>query len=290
MKQQAFLQRISWTSPAFLLLVLGVAVMAIQITLILKIGSPDRQITSILFWLTAAHLIWERKDELNFQTSLGASVIGGLIIALLLLKTTGYCEESFLIGYPFISAIAIALIASGWRGLKTYWREIILLFCAGVPEVLWSKLNDPSPFTAKLASLILWYSGVPVVQQGIYLQLPGGTVQVYSGCSGVVAMTQLLGMSVLFLMLLPLPWKWFQKLLVPIAAVAIGFVVNSFRVALMAVLVAQKQLDSFEYWHAGTGSLIFSVIGTGLLVGLLWLAIHFQIFTPQPPRQEEPES
>jgi hypothetical protein len=91
MKQQAFLQRISWTSPAFLLLVLGVAVMAIQLTLILKIGSPDRQITSILFGLTTAHLIWERKDKLNLQTSLGASVLGGVIIALLLLKTTGYC-------------------------------------------------------------------------------------------------------------------------------------------------------------------------------------------------------
>ncbi len=285
MKQQAFFQLISLRSPSFLLLVLGATVVAIQLTLIWKIGSPDRQITSMLFWATAVYLIWERQDQLNFQTGIVASSIGAILLSLLLLKSAGYCEESFLIMYPFIAGIALALIASGWRGFRAYWREIFLLFFAGIPEVLFAKLADPSPITAQFASSMLWYSGVPVTQQGIYLQLPGGSVQVYSGCSGVVAMTQLLGMSVLFLMLLPLPWQWFQKLMIPVAAVVIGFLVNAMRVALMAILVSQKQTAAFEYWHAGSGSLVFSVIGTSLLVLLVWILI--QRITPQPPESEE---
>lgn len=288
MKQQALLKHHTPISPAFLLLVLGAAVIAIHLTLIFKIGSPDRQITSILFWATAANLIWERHKQLNFTTGLGSSLLGSLLLSLLLLKSTGYCEESFLIGYPLIAGIALALIASGFHGLRIYWREILLLFFLGIPEVLFAKLTDPSPITAQFASSILWFSGFPVTQQGIYLQLPGGSVQVYSGCSGVLAMTQLLGMSVLFLMLLPLPWKWFQKLILPVAAVAIGFIVNALRVALMAILVSQQQMDAFEYWHAGSGSLVFSVIGTCLLVLLVWVLI--QLFTPQPPEQEELES
>jgi cyanoexosortase A len=288
MKQQALLKHHTPISPAFLLLVLGAAVIAIHLTLIFKIGSSDRQITSILFWATAANLIWERHKQLNFTTGLGSSLLGSLLLSLLLLKSTGYCEESFLIGYPFIAGIALALIASGFHGLRIYWREILLLFFLGIPEVLFAKLTDPSPITAQFASSILWFSGFPVTQQGIYLQLPGGSVQVYSGCSGVVAMTQLLGMSVLFLMLLPLPWKWFQKLILPVAAVAIGFIVNALRVALMAILISQQQMDAFEYWHAGSGSLVFSVIGTCLLVLLVWVLI--QLFTPQPPEQEELES
>jgi cyanoexosortase A len=212
-------------------------------------------------------------------------LLGALLLSLLLLKSSGYCEESFLLGYPFIAGIALALIAAGFRGLRTYWRELVLLFFSGIPEVLLAKLTDPAPLTAHFASSILWYSGFAITQNGIYLQLPGGSVQVYSGCSGVVAMTQLLGMSVLFLMLLPLPWKWFQKLILPVGAVAIGFIVNALRVSLMAILVSQKQMEAFDYWHAGSGSLVFSVIGTFLLVILLKILI--ELFTPKLPEQEE---
>ena len=284
MKQQAFFKRISLSSPAFLLLVLGVAVIAIHLTLMFKTGSSDRQITSTLFWLTAAYLIWERQDKLEFQTGLVASVFGAILLAMLLLKSTGYCEESFLIGYPFLAGIALALIASGFRGLRIYWRELALLFFSGIPEVLLSKLTDPAPITAQFASSMLWYSGYAVTQRGIYLDLPGGSIEVYSGCSGVVAMTQLLGMSVLFLMLLPLPWKWFQKLILPVAAIAIGFLVNAMRVSLMAILVAQKQMQAFDYWHAGSGSLVFSVIGTFVLVILLKILI--ELFAPRPPQED----
>jgi len=284
MKQQAFFKRISIGSP-FLLLVLGAAIIAIHLTLIFKTGGSDRQITSVLFWSTAAYLIWERQDKLEFQSGLVASLLGALLLSLLLLKSSGYSEESFLIGYPFIAGIALALIAAGFRGLRTYWRELVLLFFSGIPEVLLTKLTDPAPLTAHFASSILWYSGFAVTQSGIYLQLPGGSVEVYSGCSGVVAMTQLLGMSVLFLMLLPLPWKWFQKLILPVAAVAIGFVVNALRVSLMTILVSQKQMEAFDYWHAGSGSLVFSVIGTFLLVILLKILI--ELFAPKLPEQEE---
>ena len=284
MKQQAFFKHISLSSPAFLLIVLGVAVIAIHLTLMFKNGSSDRQITSTLFWLTAAYLIWERQDRLEFQTGLVASVFGALLLAMLLLKSTGYCEDSFLIGYPFLAGIALALIASGFRGLRIYWRELVLLFFSGIPEVLLSKLTDPAPITAQFASSMLWYSGYAVTQRGIYLDLPGGSIEVYSGCSGVVAMTQLLGMSVLFLMLLPLPWKWFQKLILPVAAIAIGFLVNAMRVSLMAILVAQKQMKAFEYWHDGSGSLVFSVIGTFVLVILLKILI--ELFAPKLPQEE----
>ena len=284
MKQQAFFKRISIGSP-FLLLVLGAAIIAIHLTLSFKTGGSDRQITSGLFWSTAAYLIWERQDKLEFQSGLVASLLGALLLSLLLLKSSGYSEESFLIGYPFIAGIALALIAAGFRGLRTYWRELVLLFFSGIPEVLLTKLADPAPLTAHFASSILWYSGFAVTQSGIYLDFPGGSVKVYSGCSGVVAMSQLLGMSVLFLMLLPLPWKWFQKLILPVAAVAIGFIVNALRVSLMAILGSQKQMEAFEYWHSGSGSLIFSVIGIFLLVILLKILI--ELFAPKLPAQEE---
>lgn len=288
MKQQAFFNRISLLSPPYLLLVLSAATIAIHLTIMFKIDNSDRQITSMLYWATAAYLIWERKDKLNFQTGPIACLLGTILLTMLLLKCTGYCEESFLVIYPFLASIALTAIASGFRGFQAYWREITLLFFAGIPELIVDKLFNPSPITAKFASSMLWFSGIPVVQKGIYLNLPGGSVQVYSGCSGVVTMTQLLGMSVLFLMVLPLPWKWYQKLIIPVAAVTIAFIVNALRVALMAVLVSQKQMDTFEYWHNGSGSLVFSGIATCLLALLVKLLI--ELFKSQPLVQEESES
>jgi cyanoexosortase A len=287
MRQQAFFKRIALGSPPFLLLVLSVATIAIHLTLVVKMSSSDRQITSVLFWLTAAYTIWERHDKLNFQTGPIASLFGAFLLAILFLKSTGYYEESFLIGYPFVAGIALATIASGFRGLRAYGREIFLLFFLGIPEIIFAKLADPAPLTAKFATSMLWYSGVTVTQNGVHLQLAGGSVEVYNGCSGIVAMTQLLGMSVLFLILLPLPWKWFQKLTISVAAVAIGFIVNALRVALMAMLVSQQQLAAFEYWHNGSGSLVFSAIATGLLV--LVVRISIELFTPKAP-QEQPKS
>lgn len=290
MQQKAFSKHISFTSPSFLLLALGAAVIAIHLTLVLKYGNPDRQINSVLFWLATALLLWEQKEKnkLNFQTGPLASLCGALLLSLLILKVNGAANVNvFVMGYPFIAGIALAPIASGWRGLQAYWRELVLLFFSGAQEVLLILFTDPTPLTAHFVSYLLWYFGFNVNLKESFLQLPGGSVEVLHACSGVMSMSQLLGMSVLFLMLLPLPWRWFQKLILPVAAIAIGFVVNALRVSLMAILVSQQQIEAFNFWHEGTGSLVFSCIATGLLVLLVWVLI--QLFTPKPLKQEQPE-
>ena len=69
-------------------------------------------------------------------------------------------------------------------------------------------------------------------------------------------------------------------------SVVIGFLVNAMRVSLMAILVSQKQMAAFEYWHDGSGSLVFSVIGTILLV--LLVRVLVELFKPKS-LTEEPE-
>jgi len=89
-------------------------------------------------------------------------------------------------------------------------------------------------------------------------------------------MTHLLGLAVLYLVMFPTDWT--RKVLVPVVAVSLAFVVNGFRVALMAVLAASSNLEAFEYWHTGSGSAIFSMISV-FLFGLFCLFLL---------RQEEP--
>jgi exosortase/archaeosortase family protein len=64
-----------------------------------------------------------------------------------------------------------------------------------------------------------------------------------------------------------------QKIVVPIIAVLIGFIVNAARVALMAVLVSLSQPEAFKYWHEGNGSVIFSMIAVFIFGLFCWFAI-----------------
>jgi cyanoexosortase A len=275
MKQIGFFKGVAIPSVPFLLMVLGSGLIAIHLTLTWRMGSSDSQVMSLMFWLTAAYFIWQRRDRLKLNASVAGSPIGSLLIFFLLLKSTAVTSTSFLLGYPFVAGVSFALIASGFRGLRQYWQELTLLFFLGIPKLVLPSLIDPTPLVARFAGLLLRYTGFAVTQHGINIQLPGGSIDVLPGCSGLESMAQLLGLAVLFLLVLPLPWHWAWKLSLPFAAVTIAFVVNAARVALLAVLVAQGQPDAiFDYWHLGQGSLIFSGIAVLLFVLLVLLLIQ----------------
>jgi cyanoexosortase A len=163
-----------------------------------------------------------------------------------------------------------------FKGFKQYWQELFLLFFLGAPELVLSPLIDVSGFTAQFSAFILWYLGFDVSRQGVYITLPQGGVEVFAGCSGLESMTHLLSLAVVYLLMFPT--SWIKKVLVPVVAVSLAFVVNGLRVALMAVLAVSSNSEAFEYWHTGSGSAIFSMIAV-LIFGLFCLFLM---------RQEEP--
>jgi cyanoexosortase A len=249
--------------PDFWLLAIATGLLAIHLTLTLRANDGSLLASSLLYWAAIASLIWSKRETLNLESNIFSTILGLLLIALVLIKST------FLIGFdpflrisPLISALGIALTASGFKGLKQYWQELLILcFLAPPPSVL-SELIDTSPVTARLSTLLLWYGGFDVVRQGVNIVLPNGGVEVYSGCSGIENMFHLLGLSILFLA--TFPTHLIQKIFVPIVALSIAFFVNGFRVALMAILAASTNKVAFEYWHKGEGSLIFSMISVML--------------------------
>ena len=169
---------------------------------------------------------------------------------------------------PLISAIGLGLVASGFKGLKQYWQELLILFFLGVPQVTLLSLIDISALTAKFAAFVLWYLGFKVSLQGVNINLPGGGVEVFSGCSGMESILHLWGLAVLFLVMFPT--KGSKRILVPIVAVLLAFLINGVRVVLMALLAVSSNQQAFKYWHKGDGSLIFSMISV-LLFGLFCL-------------------
>ena len=253
----------------FLLLGIAADLIAIHLTITWKSGFINLWGNSVLFWVAVCSLTWRKHHELSLKSGKIPSFIGALLITGVLLKSTSPFGN-FLLLSPFISVLGLSLIASGFRGLKQYWQQLLVLSFLGVPQVTLLWMVDISAFTARFAAFVLWYLGLKVSFQGVHVTLPTGGVEVYPGCSGIENITYMSGLAVLFLVMFPTHWS--QKILVPVVAIVIGFVVNGVRIALMTYLIASDNLKAFAYWHTGDGSLIFSMVAV-LIFGLFCLLL-----------------
>ncbi|MGL5082575.1 MAG: cyanoexosortase A [Microcoleaceae cyanobacterium] len=257
----------------FWLLGIAAGLMAVNLTLTLHHASLNLQALSLLFWFAVAALIWQKRDRLDLDSDFFASLLGVALIAAVLLKGSFSPTSNFLGVSPFISGLGMALLASGFIGLRQYWRELTLLFFLGVPFVVLRPVLDISGLTAQLSTFILWYSGFEVSRRGFEVLLPNGGVSVNMGCSGFEGIFHLLGLGALFLIFFPLR-GWKTKVLVPIVAVITAFIVNGFRVAFMAFFANAKNPESLEYWHVGDGSLMFSLISVGIFGLFCWFLLR----------------
>jgi cyanoexosortase A len=274
-----YFDRLSFKKIDTWLLVIGTGLVAIHISVVGQIDQEELLGNSFLLWAAVCLLIWKKRDKINFDSSPLSTTLGLFLVTFVVVRTVSISETNFFVRLsPLISLIGWSLLASGVRGLKHYVKELVILTCLLFNSTFMSHVFNLSTFTAKVAGYLLWYLGFPVSVRGVYIALPTGSVEVNSGCSGYTIILQLIGLSIVFLSLFPT--KINQKIILPISAVIIGFVVNIVRVALMALLVANNRKEAFEYWHKADGSLVFSGIG------VLIFSLFYHVLT----RNNETES
>lgn len=257
----------------FWILGLAVGLIALHLNLTLKTNQTELLSTSLVFWAAVASLIWEKRDKLSTESGIFSSFFGASLIASVLLKSASVSSyDLFLRLSPFISALGLALLVSGAKELKQYWQELLLLAFIIIPPGLLLRFFDLTSLTAKFADFLLSSLGFAVTRQGLLLSLPTGRVEVGFGCSGANGMLQLLGLALLFIFMFPETSRK-QKLFLPFLAVFIAFVVNGIRVAILALLVAYSHIKAFDYWHTGTGSQLFPLIGVFIFGLFCWFFI-----------------
>ena len=268
----------------FWLLAIAGGLIAVHLSLIWRVTADFNQIIiSILGWGAALSLLWDKRHTLNLESDVFSSFLGLLLISFVLIRSWFVVSFDTLFDLsPFIGGLGLAMLASGVKGLRQYWLELTIILALNAPIGMLLERIDISPLTAKFSAFILSHVGFEVVRQGVNIILPTGAVEVYPGCSGLEGILRLLRLAVLFLVMFPT--NLINKLLIPIVAVLVAFVVNSVRVALMAVLVAYSNQEAFEYWHLGTGSQIFFLISTLLFGGFCYLISQNQAIDNQQPR------
>ncbi|MEC4987204.1 MAG: cyanoexosortase A [Oscillatoria sp. PMC 1068.18] len=266
---------ITWLKklPSSQLYLGGLAVALAVFHLILSgkvVSDIDRAIVSVLFWTAIICLLWRKRDELNLDSDIFSSFVGSILLGLILVKSLNlfWFESSFLKIVPFCLSLSFGLLASGFRGLKQYWREFILIMLLSLPDLyLETAINKYLPIsilTAKNASFMLWYLGFDVVRNGVQVILPNGAVEVFHPCTGTASIILLFKLTIVFLLVFPT--NKIQKFLLPLVSIGIGFLGGVIRVAVMALVVSNEQ--AFEYWHGHQGASIFSTISI-VLFGII---------------------
>lgn len=257
----------------FLLLAIVAVLITLHLNLTFQSANTDLLSSAFLFWMAVITLIWKKHNTFKHNSDAISSLIGALLILLLLSKSMNLSSyDHFLRIFPLISIFGLGLLASGFSGLNQYGREMLLLAFFAFPPGLVSLFLDLSGLTARFAAFVLALLGFQAVNQGVNVILPTGFIEVYHGCSGMSAILQLLGLSLMIICIFPTDLV--QKLWLISIAIFLGFVLNGLRVALMAVLVAAYNQSAFKYWHVGDGSLIFSTSGVLIFIILSQLLLQ----------------
>lgn len=251
---------------------LGIAtgLQTICLSLVWKADDTGHFGMSLLFLFAIGSLIWEKRNTLKFESEILPSIVGMAMISWVLWSSANLADGNIMRLLPFTSAFGVALLASGFKGLKQYWQELTILFFLGVPGVIASFLFDIAPLTAKFSAFLLHYFGFDVVSQGVFINLPNGGVEVTDECSGLDTIIYTLSISVLALVMFPINRS--KRFFVPIVAIIIGFVINAIRVAMLAIF-ADSNEAAFDSWHGGQASYLYGMIGIIFFGCFYWLLL-----------------
>lgn len=257
---------------------LVVSLIALHLNWVWRVGSADQLGISLFLWAGVLYLLWQKRRSLNLKSGVAASATGLALIVLVLTRNllVKVPDDILVQVSPLITGVGLGLIASGFHGLRQYWRELILVGVLVIPQVAIATLLEQvvgiNELAARFGNFMLWYVGFEVARQGVHIILPTGVVEVNEACSGLEQMLILLRLAVLFVVLVPT--SWVSKILVPMVAIGLAFIVNGARIGLLALLVSYSNQETFEYWHQGGGSQVFSLISM-LLFGLFcWLLLQ----------------
>ena len=243
----------------------------ICLTLVWKADDTGHFGMSLLFLLAIGSLTWEKRDNLKFESEVLPSIVGIALIGWVLWESVNLADGNIMRLLPFTSALGVALLASGFKGLKQYWQELIILSFLGVPSIIASLLFDIAPLTAKFSAFLLHYFGFDVVSQGVFINLPDGGVEVTDECSGLDTIIYTLSISVLALVMFPVNRA--KRFFVPIVAIIIGFVINAIRVVMLAIFAASNKA-AFDNWHGGQASYLYGMIGILVFGCFYWLLLQ----------------
>lgn len=272
--------------PKLVLLGLAIALTLIQLRLVWEQGVLGDGESYFLGYAAVWFMVWRRHAQIQLSRELAAQATGIFLVASVLSGSLLFpTHDLFLRLAPLISGLGIALLGCKFSQFNQYWRELLVLASLALPTGLIREWFDLSLLTATAVANFLWYLGQPIVQDGTLLITLGGNLEINQGCSGVLLIVRLLNLAFLFVMMFPM--RLAQTMILAIAAISIGFVVNLVRVAILICLFAVSNLSAFQDWHVGRASQLFSLIAVLGFSSVCYVLLEWSDSLRQTPQDRQ---
>jgi exosortase len=187
--------------------------------------------------LLSAYLLWTRRRQLAeapIEGSLWGLPLIILAVAMLVIGSLG--------GEPFVARMSlpvtllgVVLFLMGTRITRHAWVAIAYLaFMIPLPYLTLRALTYKSRvFDAGITATALGWLGVPVLRDGVMLQLPNMTLEVADDCSSVPAIAALLALGAAYALMQARP-TWVRVALT-LAAAPLGLLSNIIRLILTSL-------------------------------------------------------
>jgi exosortase len=227
--------------------------------------------------LISAYLLWNKRRllaEAPVEGSLTGLPVVVLALGMLVLGSLG--SESFIarLSLP-IALLGVVLFLMGGQVTRHAWIAIAYLaFMIPLPYLTLKAITYQSRlFDAGLTAIALAWMGVPVLRDGVMLQLPNMTLEVADECSSVPAIAALLALGAAYAQLQARP-TWIRVVLT-LAAAPLGLLSNIVRLivtSLGAYYLGPIALNNVIHKFNGTTVFLATVV---LLVALDTLLTRF---------------
>jgi len=248
----------------------------------------------LLLYASILFHIYERRNNLAFISHFPANFVGCCLILIPYIKANFLVQEISIFWYflPLISAIGLALLASGFQGIKQFRRELAITVIFPLVFVfvkLLTMLISIQVISAKITSFLLWYLGFDSITEGTIVYVNGGAIDVLLPCTGMSLLIMLLKFSFVLSTLFP---SLLKNIYLPfILSVIISVIFSISRLMIMALVVTDK--PAFHYWHGSQGGDLFTVLSFLCFGAVILFLSPSQIpssLTKAPPQKSQPVS
>lgn len=189
--------------------------------------------------LIAGYIVWVRRDRLAKVRMQPAPAAGWIVIlaglAALIAGDAGGVQVLAQLSLVITFAGLLLLLFGAELLIELRLPVFCLLFMIPIWEIFTGPLQYPfQRLSAEIGARVLRLAGIPLVFNGVLLELPDITLEVAEACSGVNFLVAILAVGI--------PQAWIQlasirhRLLVVFLATAIALLTNGLRVAVIGVL------------------------------------------------------
>lgn len=235
---------------------------------------------SCLVWWFALLSSEDATEKLPPKPTQSSTLFGSVVlIASLIRGSSTVHPDAVTFGLPILQGIALTLLYTALRRVWLFKSFLFLLallplsvvLIRNVPALMMQQMNMA---TAAVAHFILRLFQISAHIDQNAIMFPSVTVSVLDACNGMEFIIFISATSLCFLTVFPL-LRSADRFLIVLAAIIVGFMVNSLRIALLAVLASHSSPRAqamFHFFHDQQGSTVFAVIGVCILSSIyLWI-------------------